>query len=162
MQKITPCLWFDFNADEALELYKGIFKDNLKVGDTLYYENPHPQSEAQKGDILTIEYQIFGQDFVALNGGPQFPHTNAVSFMIPCKDQAEIDYYWNAILKSGGQEDQCGWIRDKFGVAWQIFPERLMDMHKDKNPAKRKAAMDAMMKMVKIDLSELERVYNAA
>ena len=166
MKKITPFIWYDFNADEAIALYKSIFKDNMTVGDTIYYEavdnpedgNPH----AQVGKPLTIEFEIFGQSLVALNGGPQFPLSNAVSLMIDCKDQAEIDYYWDAFLQNGGEIQQCGWLFDKFGLPWQICPGRLLEMHKDKNPAKRKAVMESMMQMVKLDLAELERVYAAA
>lgn len=159
MQKITPCLWFDFNAEEAVAFYLSVFKDGKK-GDVLYYSDTNPHGKP--GAVLTIEFEIMGQEFVALNGGPQFPFTDAVSFMIECKDQKDIDYYWDAFLSSGGTEEQCGWIRDKFGLAWQVAPRKLIDLYRDPNKKKAEAAMAAMMKMIKIDIAEIEKAYNAA
>ncbi len=160
MQKITPCLWFDWNAAEAVELYQKIFKDNFKQGKTLYYDDNNPHG--RPGEILTVDFELFGQSFIALNGGPQFPHTNAVSFMIDCKDQAEIDYYWDSFLKDGGKEQECSWITDKFGLAWQVASHRLFDMYLDPNKKKAQAAMAAMMTMVKIDLAAIEKAFNEA
>ena len=160
MQKIVPTLWFNFNAGEAVEFYKSVFKDDFKIGDKLYYEDNNPHG--RPGEILTVDFELFGQKFIALNGGAQFPFTNAISLMIECKDQKEIDYYWDAFLKSGGTEQQCGWINDKYGLAWQVAPKKLLEMHKDKNKAKRDAVMVSMMGMIKLDLPELERVYKEA
>lgn len=160
MQKITPCLWFNHNGHEAVEFYKTVFKDNCKVLDQTYYNDANPY--AKPGDILTVDFEIFGQQFTALNGGPDFPFTDAVSFMIDCKDQTEIDYYWDAFLNSGGKAEQCGWVRDKYGLAWQIAPRAMDKMFKDPNSAKAKAAMAAMMDMIKIDMAEIQRAYDEA
>lgn len=160
MQKIIPTLWFNFNAAEAVDFYKSVFKDECVIGDKLYYEDNN--MHGRPGEILTIEFELFGQKFIALNGGPQFPFTDAISLLIECEDQKEIDYYWDAFLGSGGKEEQCGWIRDKYGLAWQVAPKKLLQMHKDKNKAKRDAVMKAMMEMIKLDINELQKVYDNA
>lgn len=160
MQKIIPTLWYDFNADEAIALYQDIFKDNFKEIRRAYYDETIPHGKP--GEILTIEFELFGQRFVALNGGPDFPFTNAVSLMIECKTQDEIDYYWNAFLKSGGKEVECGWILDRFGLPWQVTPTSLNDMRHDPDKKKAQAVMGAMMKMVKLNIAELERAYKKA
>lgn len=157
MQKVSPCLWYNHNAGEAVDFYLSVFKDG-KILDTSYYneENPHGNS----GAVLAIYFEIMGQQYIALNGGPDFPFTNAVSFMINCEDQKEIDYYWDAFLKSGGKEIECGWINDRFGLSWQVTPRILNEMMCDKNPAKAAATMKAMMQMVKIDIAGLQRAYD--
>jgi predicted 3-demethylubiquinone-9 3-methyltransferase (glyoxalase superfamily) len=146
MQKITPFLWFNNNAEEAMNYYTSVFKD-AKVGNIMRYPD---------GRVLTCDFELFGQKFIALNGGPQFNFTEAVSFFVNCKDQEEVDHYWNALTTNGGQESMCGWLKDKFGMSWQIIPEALSKhlQHPDKEKAQR--AMQAMMKMKKIVVAELE------
>jgi len=153
-QKILPFLWFDGNGEEAVNHYLSIFKDG-RIIDTLRWNKANP---TLAGKVLTITFEIMGQRFVALNGGPQFKFTEAVSFLVPCKDQAEIDYYWEK-LGAGGEYSHCGWLRDKFGLAWQIAPNALHDMLQDKDEDKAARTMQAMMKMVKMDLAALETAY---
>lgn len=160
MQKIMPCLWFNWNALEATEFYKTVFKDNFRIGDITYYNDANPY--AKPGSVMTIEFEIFGQDYMALNAGPDFPFTDAVSFVIDCKDQAEIDYYWDALMKDGGHPEQCGWLRDKFGVPWQVVNGNWKEFYQDPNSAKSKAAMTVMMQQIKIDIAEIEKAYNEA
>lgn len=144
--RITPFLWFDNNAEEAVEFYMEIFKNSRRLNELRNTgDAPGP-----KGGVLTIAFEIDGQRFTALNGGPGYPFTQAVSFVVRCDSQAEVDAYWSK-LSAGGKEIQCGWLTDKFGMYWQIVPARLPELVK--NPK----AMQAMMKMVKIDLAELER-----
>jgi predicted 3-demethylubiquinone-9 3-methyltransferase (glyoxalase superfamily) len=144
--RITPFLWFDNNAEEAVEFYMEIFKNSRRLNELRNTgDAPGP-----KGGVLTIAFEIDGQRFTALNGGPGYPFTQAVSFVVRCDSQAEVDDYWSK-LSAGGKEIQCGWLTDKFGMYWQIVPARLPELVK--NPK----AMQAMMKMVKIDLAELER-----
>jgi predicted 3-demethylubiquinone-9 3-methyltransferase (glyoxalase superfamily) len=144
--RITPFLWFDNNAEEAVEFYMKIFKNSRRL-DELRNTGDAP---GPKGGVLTIAFELDGQKFTALNGGPGYPFTQAVSFVVRCDSQAEVDDYWSK-LSAGGTEIQCGWLKDKFGMYWQITPARLLDLVK--NPK----AMQAMMKMVKIDLAEVER-----
>ena len=157
MQKLVPSLWFDFNAEEALEFYFSVFTDG-KINHISYYPKNSPGPE---GKVMTIDFTLLGMEFIAINGGPQFPFTNAISFLVDCKDQAEIDRLWDALL-DGGKPQECGWLTDKFGLSWQIAPRRIDDMIRDKNPAKAYAAMQAMLKMVKIDIAAMEAAYNAA
>ena len=144
--RITPFLWFDNNAEEAVEFYMKIFKNSRRL-DELRNTGDAP---GPKGGVLTIAFELDGQKFTALNGGPGYPFTQAVSFVVRCDLQAEMDDYWSK-LSAGGTEIQCGWLKDKFGMYWQITPARLLDLVK--NPK----AMQAMMKIVKIDLAEVER-----
>ncbi len=144
--RITPFLWFDSNAEEAADFYVSVFKNSRRL-DAL------PSSEkttVPKGKVLTVSFELDGQKFIALNGGPMFKFTEAVSFMVRCDSQQEVDEYYSKLLV-GGQESQCGWLKDKFGLSWQIVPARLPDL------IKHPKAMQAMMKMKKIDLAELER-----
>jgi predicted 3-demethylubiquinone-9 3-methyltransferase (glyoxalase superfamily) len=144
--RITPFLWFDSNAEEAVEFYLSIFKNSRRLDEFRTVEDgPRP-----KGSILTIAFELDGQRFTALNGGPIFKFTEAVSFVVRCDSQQEVDEYWSK-LSAGGTEIQCGWLKDKFGLAWQIVPARLPDLIK--NPK----AMQAMMQMKKLDIAELER-----
>lgn len=144
--RITPFLWFDSNAEEAADFYVGIFKNSRRLGALpLSGDNPNP-----KPKVLTVSFELDGQKFTALNGGPMFKFNESISFVVRCEDQQEVDYYW-AQLTDGGSESQCGWLKDKFGVSWQIVPAALPEL------IRHPAALAAMMKMKKIDLAELER-----
>ncbi|MFI0773755.1 VOC family protein [Streptomyces sp. NPDC021212] len=151
----TTCLWFDGQAEEAAQHYVSIFKDG-KLGRTVRTTEGGPGAP---GSVLTVDFEVNGQKFVGLNGGPEFTFNEAISFQIHCADQAEIDYYWNRLLEGGGQEVQCGWLKDRFGVSWQVVPEVLTEMIADSDPAKAKRAMDAMMTMVKLDIAVLQKAY---
>ena len=153
-QKITPCLWFDNQAEEAMNFYVLVFKD-ASAGDVTRYGEGGPMSE---GSVLTASFTLFGQEFLGLNGGPEFKFSEAISFQIDCGDQEEVDYYWNA-LTEGGEESQCGWLKDKFGLSWQVIPRRLYELLQDEDPEKASRVMQAMLQMVKIDIAELERAY---
>lgn len=154
MQKITPFLWFDNNAEEALNFYTSIFK-NSEITQVSRYGDAGP---GPKGSLLTARFNLEGQEFLALNGGPQYKFTPAVSFLIDCKTQEEIDYYWDKLLE-GGQEQQCGWLVDKYGLSWQVVPAILPKYLSDKDPGKSSRVMQSMMKMVKLDIQELEDAY---
>jgi predicted 3-demethylubiquinone-9 3-methyltransferase (glyoxalase superfamily) len=154
MQKITPFLWFDKNAEEAVNFYISIFKDSKVLSVTRSGEaGPGPA-----GSVLTIAFQLEGQEFVALNGGPEFKFTEAISLSVDCNTQEEIDEMW-AKLTQGGEESQCGWLKDKFGLSWQVSPSILIKMLQDEDPQKAKRVMEAMMKMVKIDIKTLKQAY---
>jgi predicted 3-demethylubiquinone-9 3-methyltransferase (glyoxalase superfamily) len=150
----TTCLWFDGRAEEAAEFYTSIFP-NAQLGRSMRYTDVGP---GEPGSVVTVEFEINGRRFVALNGGPQFTFTEAISFQIFCEDQAEVDYYWER-LADGGREIQCGWVNDRFGVSWQVIPERLMEMLTDPDGEKAGRATQAMLSMVKLDIAELERAY---
>ena len=152
MQKITPFLWFDNQAEEAMNFYTSIFKDS-KVGRVSRYDSSFPE---KAGTAMTATFQLFGQEFMALNGGPLFTFTEAISFLVHCENQQEVDDLW-AKLSAGGRESQCGWLKDKFGLSWQIIPNALPEMLADKDPAKAHRVMQAMLKMSKIDIAALER-----
>lgn len=155
MSKLTPCLWFDFNADEAVEHYLGIFK-NGKVLDVTRYGDATP---ALKGKVLTLRFEIEGQEFLALNGGPQFPFTEAISIAVDCADQAEVDRLWSR-LSEGGSTGRCGWLKDRFGLSWQIVPRPMIEMLKSPDTAKAQRAMAAMMRMTRLDIAALEAAYD--
>jgi predicted 3-demethylubiquinone-9 3-methyltransferase (glyoxalase superfamily) len=155
MQKITPFLWFDNNAEDAAKFYTSIFK-NSKIGKIARYGDAGP---GPKGTVMTVEFELNGQQFVALNGGPEFKFTEAISFVVNCESQEEIDYFWGK-LTAGGQEVQCGWLKDKFGLSWQIVPTAMPKMLTDPDPAKSQRVMKAMLKMIKIDLPTLQRAYD--
>lgn len=155
MQKITPCLWFDNNAEEAVNLYLSIFK-NSKINKVLRCGDAGP---GPKGSVLTIAFQLEGQDFIALNGGPIFKFNEAISLSVDCKSQAEVDDLWEK-LSAGGQKSQCGWLKDKFGLSWQVVPSALVEMLQDPDPEKAKRVMAAMMKMGKIDIAVLKQAQN--
>jgi predicted 3-demethylubiquinone-9 3-methyltransferase (glyoxalase superfamily) len=155
MQKITPCLWFNFNAEEAVEHYLSIFKDG-KVLEVSRYGDAMP---ALKGKVLTMRFVIHGQEFLALNAGPQFPFTEAISMSVDCADQEEVDTLW-AKLSEGGSEGQCGWLKDKFGLSWQIVPSTLSRLLKDPDPAKAERTMGALMQMRKLDIAKLQAAYD--
>jgi predicted 3-demethylubiquinone-9 3-methyltransferase (glyoxalase superfamily) len=158
-QKITPCLWFDDKAEEAAKLYTSIFK-NSKIGKiTRYDEEASEVSGRPKDSVMTVEFQLEGQEFVALNGGPLFKFTEAVSFMVNCETQEEVDYFWLK-LSAGGEESHCGWLKDKFGLSWQIVPIVLTEMLADKDTAKAQRVMHAMLQMDKIDIPTLQKAYD--
>ena len=152
MQKITPFLWFDDKAEEAANFYVSIFKNSKVLSLTRYGEaGPGP-----KGSVLTAEFELEGQKFVALNGGPHFKFTEAISFVVNCATQEEVDYFWEKLL-DGGKESQCGWLKDKYGLSWQIVPTVLPELLQDRDPEKANRVMQAMMKMIKIDIETLKR-----
>jgi predicted 3-demethylubiquinone-9 3-methyltransferase (glyoxalase superfamily) len=156
MQKITPFLWFDDNAEQAVKFYTSIFKKS-KIGRIARYDKAGAQAARRKvGSVMTIEFEIEGQKFVALNGGPVFKFTEAVSFVVNCRTQAEVDWYWKK-LSAGGQEVQCGWLKDKFGVSWQIVPTILPELLAGKDAAKSQCVMQAMLQMVKLDIKKLKQ-----
>ncbi len=155
MQKITPCLWFDNNAEEAVNHYLSIFK-NSKINKVLHCGDAGP---GPKGSVLTIAFQLEGQDFIALNGGPIFKFNEAISLSVDCKSQIEVDDLWEK-LSAGGQESRCGWLKDKFGLSWQVVPSALVEMLQDPDPEKAKRVMAAMMKMGKIDIAKLKQAYD--
>ena len=154
MQKITPFLWFDNQAEEAVKFYTSIFK-NSKIGNIARYGEAGP---GPKGSVMTVEFQLEGQEFVALNGGPHFKFTEAISFVVNCKTQAEVDKFWKK-LSAGGKEVQCGWLKDKYGLSWQIVPTILGELVSDKDAAKSHRVMQAMLKMVKLDIKKLKDAY---
>lgn len=155
-QKITPFLWFDTEAEEAAAHYTSIFGDSRIVKVTHFGEaGPRPA-----GMVMTVEFDIAGQRFVALNGGPEFKFNEAVSFSVECEDQEEVDYYWDR-LGEGGEEGPCGWLKDKYGVSWQVSPRILDEMISDPDPAKAKRVTEAMMAMKKIDIRGLKDAYEA-
>ena len=154
MQKITPFLWFDGKAEEALAFYTGIFKDS-KILKVMRYGDAGP---GPKGSVMGATFQLLGQEFFALNGGPQYHFTPAISFFVTCNTQAEVDELWNKLLQ-GGQAQQCGWLTDRYGLSWQIVPAVLPELLQDKDAAKANRVMQAMMKMIKLDIAALERAY---
>lgn len=154
MQKITPFLWFDHQAEEAANFYVSIFKNSKIVTISRYGESgPGP-----KGGVMTVVFQLNGQEFIALNGGPQFKFTEAVSFSVDCKTQQEVDEFWEK-LSAGGEEGPCGWLKDKYGLSWQINPTILGEMLSDSDPQRSKRVMEAMFTMKKIDIEALKRAY---
>ena len=158
MQRITPCLWFDSQAEEAAKFYTSIFKNSKIEGMTHYDEESSKAAGRPKGSVLTVDFQLEGQSFMALNGGPVFKFTEAVSFVINCENQEEIDYFWEK-LTAGGREVECGWLKDKFGLSWQVVPTVMIEMLKDQDAQKSQRAMAAMLKMKKLDIPALERAY---
>jgi predicted 3-demethylubiquinone-9 3-methyltransferase (glyoxalase superfamily) len=154
MQKITPFLWFDGKAEEAMNFYTSIFK-NSKVGSVTRWGEAGP---GKPGEVMSATFQLQGQEFMALNGGPQFKFTEAISFFVNCETQQEIDELWEKLSESG-RKDRCGWLKDKFGLSWQIIPSALGRMLQDKDAAKSKRVMAAMLQMDKIEIETLERAY---
>jgi predicted 3-demethylubiquinone-9 3-methyltransferase (glyoxalase superfamily) len=155
MQKITPFLWFDNQAEEAARFYVSIFKDSRIVSVTRYGDaGPGP-----RGSAMTVRFELAGQEFIALNGGPHFKFTEAISFSVNCKTQEEVDEFWTK-LSEGGQEGQCGWLKDRYGLSWQINPTILGEMLSDPDPEKSKSAMAAMLQMKKIDIGGLKRAVD--
>lgn len=155
-QKITPCLWFDDQAEEAVEFYAGIFRNSKILNISRYGEAGHEMHRKRAGTVMTIAFELDGQGFTALNGGPMFKFNEAISFQVNCETQQEVDYYWEK-LSDGGDEkaQQCGWLKDKYGVSWQIVPDALIKMLNDPDSEKSQRAMEAMLRMKKIDIDEL-------
>lgn len=159
MQKITPFLWFDDQVEEAVNFYTSLFK-NSKIG--RIFRNPQEAAEKTGrpvGSVLTIEFEIEGQKFVALNGGPLFKFNESVSFVINCETQEEVDYFWGKLIADGGEESACGWLKDKFGLSWQITPTVLIDMLHDNDQEKSGRVMQAMLQMQKIEIPKLKAAY---
>jgi predicted 3-demethylubiquinone-9 3-methyltransferase (glyoxalase superfamily) len=159
-QKITPFLWFDNQAEEAAKFYTSIFKNSKIENVTRYDEEGSKVSGRPKGSLMTVPFQIEGQEFVALNGGPMFKFTEAISFIVNCETQKEVDYYWEK-LSAGGEEVQCGWLKDRFGLSWQVVPTVLTEMLQDKDPQKAQRVMAAMLKMKKIEIADLKKAYDS-
>jgi predicted 3-demethylubiquinone-9 3-methyltransferase (glyoxalase superfamily) len=155
MQKISPFLWFDHQAEEAMHHYVSIFK-NSKVGKITRYGDAGP---GPKGSVMVAAFELEGQQFAALNGGPQFKFTEAVSFVVNCETQEEVDELWQK-LGEGGQFQQCGWLKDKFGLSWQIIPTALVELISDPNPEKSRRVVEAMMRMTKIEIAKLRQAYD--
>jgi predicted 3-demethylubiquinone-9 3-methyltransferase (glyoxalase superfamily) len=159
MQKITPFLWFNNNAEAAAKFYTSIFKKS-RLGTIARYDEAGEKVSGQPaGSVMTVDFQIEGQDFIALNGGPIFKFNESISFVVNCKTQKEVDYYWKKLTAGGGKEVQCGWLKDKFGVSWQIVPVELNKLMRTKDAAKSKRVMEAMLKMVKLDIKKLKAAY---
>ena len=159
MDKITPCLWFDGNAEEAARFYTSIFPNSRL---DLVEDAPGDTPSGPKGSVLAVNFTLAGQSYIALNGGPEFPFTEAISLSIDCEDQAEVDRYWSALLADGGQESVCGWLKDRFGVSWQVIPRRLPELLRSPDRDAAARALQAMLGMVKIDVAELERAAAGA
>lgn len=155
MRRIHPFLWFDNQAEEAMNFYVSVFR-NSKIGEVVRYGDGGP---GPKGGVMTASFELDGQPFTALNGGPAFNFTEAVSFSVDCRDQAEIDEYWDKLTADGGVPSQCGWLRDKYGLSWQIVPSELGVLLGDPDRAKGQRAMEAMLQMTKIDLAKLRQAH---
>jgi predicted 3-demethylubiquinone-9 3-methyltransferase (glyoxalase superfamily) len=160
MQKITPCLWFDSNAEEAAKFYTSIFKKS-KIGKISRYGKEGYEIHGKPaGTVLTIEFELNGQTFTALNGGPIFKFNEAISFQVSCESQEELDYYWERLSEGGDKNaQQCGWLKDKYGVSWQIVPVVLGEMLQDKNTEKSERVMKALLQMKKLDIQTLKQAY---
>lgn len=160
MQKISPCLWFDNNAEDAVNFYTSIFKDS-KIGNvTRYGKEGYEIHKKKEGSVMTINFEIEGQKFLALNGGPIFKFNEAISFQVYCDTQEEIDYYWNKLTEGGDRNAQvCGWLKDKFGVSWQVVPVALINMLEDKDSSKTERVMKAMLQMRKLDIDALTKAF---
>jgi predicted 3-demethylubiquinone-9 3-methyltransferase (glyoxalase superfamily) len=156
MQKISPFLWFDTNAEEAASFYCSVFKNSKVLSTTRYLEG----APVPAGTALVVEFALDGQKFFALNGGPNFKFTEAISFTITTETQEETDYYWNKLISGGGQESMCGWLKDKFGLSWQVTPRLLSEYIADKDKAKAQRVFNAMMQMRKVDIAALQRAYD--
>ncbi len=161
MQHITPCLWFDNQAEDAVRFYTAIFKDArlLKIS---YYGSEGQEIHGQpEGSIMTVEFELAGQQFTALNGGPKFNFNEAISLQVQCETQAEVDYYWQRLTEGGDETaQQCGWLKDKYGVSWQVVPSVVSTLLSDKNRQKSSRVMRALLQMKKIDIAELQHVYD--
>ena len=157
LNKIVPCLWYDKEAEEAARFYCSVFKNSEMGAITRYTKEGFEIHKKPEGSVMTVTFYLEGQEITALNGGPIFKFNEAVSFMIDCKDQGEVDHYWSKLTSNGGQESQCGWCKDRFGLSWQVTPRRLTELLSSKDPVVAKKAMEAMMPMRKIDIAALEK-----
>ena len=151
-QKITPNLWFDGEAEDAANFYVDVFPDGRILEVTRYPEG----SPGPAGEVMTVEWELMGQRFTGINGGPRFKFDEAVSFLIGCEDQEEVDYYWERLLAGGGEESQCGWLKDRYGLSWQVVPKGMEEVFSDSDPKRAERAMQAMLKMRKLDLAALQ------
>jgi predicted 3-demethylubiquinone-9 3-methyltransferase (glyoxalase superfamily) len=158
MQKISPMLWFDDQAEEAASFYVSLF-DDAEITNVARYPEGAP---GPAGRVMTVSFTLEGQEYTALNGGPEFTFTEAISFVVRCKDQEEVDHFWDRLVEDGGEESQCGWLKDRFGLSWQIVPDRLGELLGDPDPARSQAAMQAMLQMSKIEIKRLEDAADAA
>lgn len=160
MDKVMPCLWFDNNAEEAVGFYIKTFR-NGRVTEKSYYDESNVEvSKKPVGSVLTVSFRLFGRDYMAMNGGPEFKFNFAVSLIVDCKDQNEVDRLWAALTENGGAGVACGWLTDKYGLAWQIVPREYVKLSRSKNKKKVTAMNAAMMKMIKLDMDELRKAYN--
>ena len=162
MTAISPCLWSNLKAEEQANYYVSLLPDS-RIDRTVRWpmEGSGPNKGAKKGDVLTVDFTLAGKRYMLLNGGPQFPYTEAISLMITCESQAEVDRLWSKLIGDGGKEVACGWLKDKYGLAWQIVPKRLLELIGDSDTAKAGRAMNAMMKMVKLDIAAIDAAANA-
>ena len=159
-QPITPCLWFDSDAEEAARFYTGVFKNSRIAAVTRYGEAGREVHGRPAGSVMTVEFELNGQTFTALNGGPHFKFNEAVSFQIMCRDQEEVDYYWKRLGEGGDPKaQQCGWLKDKYGLSWQVVPTGMVEMLNDPDREKADRAMEAMLQMKKLDIAELNRAF---
>lgn len=154
--KITPCLWFDGNAEAAAEFYTTLFP-NSRIDQV--HRSAADNPSVQKGEVITVDFTLDGQPFIGLNGGPDFTFNEAVSFSIDCADQAEVDRYWNALIADGGEPSVCGWLKDKFGVSWQVVPHQMQEYMDSSDRAAAQRAMEAMLQMTKLDVEKLREAY---
>ncbi|MGH7344797.1 MAG: VOC family protein [Candidatus Rokuibacteriota bacterium] len=158
LQKITPFLWFDNQAEEAANFYVSIFKQS-RVGAILRYDDEASKAAGRpKGSVMTVEFELDGQEFTALNGGPLFKFTEAISLVVNCENQKEVDHFWEK-LSAGGEEVQCGWLKDRFGVSWQVVPTVLIELLQDKDPERARRVMSAMLEMKKLDIDGLQKAH---
>ncbi|TME13436.1 MAG: VOC family protein [Chloroflexi bacterium] len=156
MDKITPCLWFDGQAEEAARFYTSLFP-NSRIDSV--DRSPADTPSGPEGSVLTVNFTIGGRSFIGLNGGPDFKFSEAISMSIDCDDQAEVDRFWQALIENGGEPSVCGWLKDRFGLSWQVIPRQLTEMVNNSDRAAAKRAMEAMLKMTKIEVAELERAF---
>ena len=161
-QRITPCLWFDDQAEEAARYYTGIFDDSRIVAISRYGEAGFEVHHRPAGSVMVVVFELAGQRFQAFNGGPGQTFTEAISFVVHCDSQQEVDHFWNGLTANGGQEVECGWLRDRFGVRWQIVPTRFFELMSDNDPKKRAVVFEAMMHMKKFDIAGLEAAHAKA
>jgi predicted 3-demethylubiquinone-9 3-methyltransferase (glyoxalase superfamily) len=161
IQKITPCLWFDDQAEEAAKFYTAIFKNSKIISITRYGEAGHEVHGRPAGTVMVVAFELDGQTFTALNGGPMFKFNEAISFQVNCRTQEEVDYYWEQLSEGGDKKaQQCGWLKDRYGASWQVVPTVLPEMLNDSDYEKSQRVMKAMLQMKKIDIEELERAYD--
>jgi predicted 3-demethylubiquinone-9 3-methyltransferase (glyoxalase superfamily) len=156
VSKITPCLWFNGQAEEAAQLYTSLFPDSRIDKVT---RSPADNPSTPKGAVLTVDFTVAGQQFIGLNGGPDFKFSEAISFSIDCADQAEVDRYWDALIAGGGEPSQCGWLKDRFGLSWQVVPRQMNEMLQSSDREAAGRAMEAMLKMTKLDVEQLQIAY---
>lgn len=162
LSKITPCLWFDDRAEEAAKFYTAIFPNSKIVGMNYHGESGKELHQKPVGSVMTVTFELDGQSFVGLNGGPMFKFSEAISFQILCADQQEVDYYWERLLVGeGAQVQACGWLKDQFGVSWQVVPTVLIDMMHDPDPEKVRKVSDVVFQMVKLEIEPLQRAYDS-